>query len=71
MDYNELSAWIQDNYPDDYETLLELDSDGDLTNGFTPEDDSFMEMWNDIVAAYEAENGTYVKESEESDIKPH
>ena len=22
MDYNELSAWIQENYPDDYDALL-------------------------------------------------
>lgn len=70
MDYSEFVAWLQENYLEDYNELVNLDSDGDLTNGFTPEDEDLMGMWDDLFEAYSEEQGTHVPASQESHIRP-
>lgn len=70
MDYTEFIAWLQENYPDDYDSLVELDDDGDLSNGFNPEDQDFMSVWEDLLAEFSNDHESHLYLSEESDIKP-
>lgn len=70
MDYSEFVAWLQENYPEDYDELLGLDSDGNLKNGFSPEDPDLMGMWDELFQAFSEEQGTHVPASQESQIRP-
>lgn len=70
MDYTEFIAWLQENYPDDYDSLVESDDDGDLSNGFNPEDPDLIAMWDDLFEAFTNDHESHVYLSEESDIKP-